>query len=100
MRTADKKAVFLDLKKALDTVDQNQLLEVLHSVVSRGPIHEFLTKYLLSRIQRVRIKSKVSKPNPIHFGVPQGSVLGAFLFILYVNEITRASIQLDLILCH
>ena len=95
MKTAVKKAV---LWKAFGTVDQTQLLEVFYSLDFRGPIHEFLTSYLLSRSQRVRIKRKVSKPKPIHFGELQGSLLGPLLFILYVNEITRASSQLDLIL--
>ena len=79
-------------------MDQNQLREVLYSLGFRGPILKYITSNLLSRSRRVRIKGKVSKPKPIHFGVPQGLVLGHLLFILYVNEITRASSQLDLIL--
>ena len=95
LEDSSQKSGVLRPKKAFDTVDLNQILEVLYSIGFRGPIHEFLISYLLSRSQRVRIKGKVTKLKPILFGVPPISVLGPLLFIIYVNEITRASSQLD-----
>ena len=96
-KTSVKKAVFLDLNKVFKMVDQNQLLDVLHSLGFTGPIHEILSSYLLSGSQTIRMRGKFSKSKHIDFGVPQGSVLGPSHFIFYISEIPRVSSKLDLL---
>jgi len=79
-------AVFIDLKKALDTIDQHILLNKLqrYSICNRTPL--WLSSYLLGRSQRVEVDKALSSTLDIASGVPQGSFLGRLLFILYIND--------------
>ena len=83
--------VFLDLKKAFDTVDHAILLRKLECYGIKGNILNWFTSYLSYRSQYVEYNSKHSEIKHIHRGVPQGSILGPLLFILYVNEFSRSS---------
>jgi hypothetical protein len=77
--------VLLDLSAAFDTIDHEILLTRLERDVGiKGNALEWLTSYLSNRSQSVVINDAVSKPQPLTVGVPQGSVLGPLLFLLYI----------------
>ena len=76
-------AVFLDLKKAFDTVNHSILLNKLHKYGIRGNMHELLSDYLTNRTQFTVLHNITSQPNVLNTGVPQGSTLGPLLFLIY-----------------
>ena len=83
--------VFLDLKKAVDTIDHTILLIKLESCGMKGNILNWFICYLSYRNHYVDYNSKHSERKLIHHGVPQGSILGLLLFILFVNDFSRSS---------
>lgn len=82
-------AVFLDLAKAFDTVSHNILLNRAEKVGMRGIVLKILKSYLEDRRQYVKINDTLSDPKVINTGVPQGTVLGPILFLIYIDEIAR-----------
>ena len=82
--------IYLDLQKAFDTVDHKILLTKLFNYGIRGNIHSWFCDYLADRKQYVCISGINSDLDKISSGVPQGSVLGPLLFLLYVNDIGRS----------
>ena len=79
--------IFIDLQKAFDTVNHEILLKKLYHYGFRGKINDWFRSYLSERKQKVTINGFVSENKVINHGVPQGSVLGPILFLLYINDL-------------
>ena len=79
--------MFFDLSKAFDTVPHHLLLQTLRSIGISGPLLGWFHSYLSNRQQRVFIRGHSSSYANVDSGVPQGSILGPLLFIIYMNSI-------------
>ena len=90
--------IILDLSKALDTVNHDILFDKLSFYGIRGLPLDWLKNYFLNRFQYVEYNGSSSFYNTIKCGVPQGSILGPLLFLIYINDICNASEFLEFIL--
>ena len=81
--------VFVDLRKAFDTVDHRILIQKLEHYGVRGISKKWFSSYLTNRKQFVSIDNCNSTTKTILTGVPQGSVLGPLLFLIYINDLHK-----------
>ena len=90
--------VFLDIRKAFDTIDHQILIKKLSQYGIQDDELNFFESYLENRKRCCSVNGKLSDRQKIEYGVPQGSILGPLLFIIYVNDlplfVTNAQISM------
>ena len=83
--------IFIDLKKDFDSIDHGILLQKLEYYGVRGLPLLWFKSYLQNRQQSVVIDGETSHPRQVQCGVPQGSILGPTLFLIYINDINKST---------
>ena len=90
--------ICLDLSKAFDTIDHTILLSKLKYYGLKGSTLNLFHSYLINGKQYTEIEDITSDILPIQIGVPQGSILGPILFIIYLNDFSQCSNKFDFIM--
>lgn len=86
-------AIFVDLKKAFDTVPHQQLVESLEELGIRGCAQKLIKSYLENRTIQTRVNDVLSSDERVKCGVPQGSILGPLFYLLYIHNIQEIGLE-------
>ena len=90
----DVDVIYLDFCKAFDKVPHRRLLKKLWAYGIRGKLHVWIKEFLSNRTQKVGVEGKESATAEVKSGIPQGSVLGPILFLIYINDLPSAILVL------
>lgn len=90
--------IFLDLKRAFETVDRERMIMKLNSMGIHGNELKWFKNYLSNRKQNTKFNDKISNDEDVPIGLPQGTALSVLLFILYINDIVKVPKFSDIVL--